>query len=87
MYFRQISGDGVNFGYPFGSTYTLAFSRILYPDEILGAYNVADAPRQDRVIVDAELRADGSTMTFLYGGMGTVPVQTAPNGSRYVNST
>ena len=84
MYFRQISGDGVNFGYPFGSTYTLAFSRILYPDEILVAYNVADAARHDRVIVDAELHADGSTKTFLYGGMGTVPVQTAPNGSRYV---
>ncbi len=31
MYFRQISGDGENFGFPFGTTYTLAFSRILYP--------------------------------------------------------
>ncbi|HWJ17588.1 MAG TPA: hypothetical protein VNR65_02565, partial [Geobacterales bacterium] len=84
MYFRQISGDGVNFGIPYGSTYTLAFSRILYPDEILVAYNVADANREDRVIVDAELHADGSTMTFLYGKSGTVPVETAPDGSRYV---
>ena len=55
-----------------------------HPDEILVAYNVADPAPQDRVIVDAELRAAGSTMTFLCGGMGTVPVQTAPNGSRYV---
>ena len=33
MYFRQISGNGVDFGFPFGTTYTLAFSRILYPEE------------------------------------------------------
>src|SRR5215472_14182637 len=45
MYFRQISGDGQHFGFPFGFAYTLAFSRILYPDEILIAYNVSDAPR------------------------------------------
>jgi hypothetical protein len=30
MYYRQISGDGENFGFPFGSQYTLAFSRLLY---------------------------------------------------------
>jgi alpha-amylase len=30
MYYRQISGDGVDFGFPYGATYTPAFSRILY---------------------------------------------------------
>ena len=35
MYYRQISGNGIDFGLPFGSTYTLAFSRILYPTEVL----------------------------------------------------
>ena len=35
MYYRQISGDGVQFGFPFGSTYTLAFSRVLYGQEVL----------------------------------------------------
>ena len=25
-------GDGVHFGFPFGTTYTLAFSRMLYPE-------------------------------------------------------
>jgi len=48
-----------------------------------GCFGENSANRQDRVVVAAELHADGST-TFLYGGMGTVPVQTAPNGSRYV---
>jgi glycosidase len=84
MYFRQISGNGEQFGLPFGSTYTLAFSRILYPNEILVAYNVEGNTRHDRVIVDATLHQDGSSMRFLYGGTGTVPVRTAGDGSRFV---
>jgi glycosidase len=84
QYFRQISGDGQQFGFPFGSAYTLAFSRVLYPDEILVAYNVENNDRHDSVIVDASLHADGSSMRFLYGGSGTVPVQTAADGSRFV---
>jgi alpha-amylase len=84
MYFRQISGDGQHFGFPFGSTYTLAFSRILYPTEILVAYNVDSNTRHDSVIIDADLHSNGSSMRFLYGGTGAVPVRTAPNGSRFV---
>jgi glycosidase len=84
MYYRQISGDSTHFGFPFGETYTLAFSRLLYGTETLVAYNVSGAPRNDSVIVDATLHSSGS-MRFLYGGTGTVPVQTAPDGSRFVN--
>lgn len=84
MYYRQISGDGEHFGFPFGSTYTLAFSRVLYPREILVAYNVSDQSRQDRVIVDAILRPEPSKMQFLHGKSGTVPVQTSPSGARFV---
>ena len=46
MYFRQISGNGVDFGFPFGTTYTLAFPRILYPEEVLVAYNVSGSARR-----------------------------------------
>ncbi len=84
IYFRQISGDGENFGFPFGFTYTLAFSRMLYPNEILVAYNVEDNDRHDSVIVDSTLHADGSTMRFLYGATGTIPVGTANDGTRFV---
>lgn len=83
MYYRQISGDGVNFGFPYGYTYTLAFSRLLYGQEVLVAYNVSDQPRNDCVIVDSTFHG-GGTMKYLYGGTGTIPVQTAPDGSRYV---
>jgi hypothetical protein len=68
---------------PFGSTYTLAFSRILYPNEVLIAYNVSSSPRQDSVVVDATLHPDPSSMTYLYGGTGTVPVQSGPDGARF----
>jgi len=84
MYYRQISGDGEHFGFPFGSTYTLAFSRLLYATEVLVAYNVADHTRHDRVIVDATLHPEPSTMTFLYGGAGTIEVETSASGARFV---
>jgi len=84
MYYRQISGDGEHFGFPYGATYTLAFSRVLYGQEILVAYNVSSQPRNDHVIVDATLHADGSSMRFLYGGAGTTQVSTASDGSRSV---
>ena len=84
MYYRQISSDGLTFGLPYGSTYTLAFSRLLYGREILIAYNVSDKARHDRVIVDATLHPEPSRMTFLYGKAGTVQVQTAPSADRFI---
>ncbi len=85
MYYRQISGNDQNFGFPFGSAYTLAFSRILYPQEVLVAYNVSDQARHDAIAVDSVLHPDASTMSFLYGGAGAVPVQTAADGTRFVH--
>ncbi len=84
VYYRQISGDGAHFGFPFGSDYTLAFSRMLYGREILVAYNVSGAARSDCVIVDATLHPASSRMQFLYGKAGSVPVSTAPDGTRFV---
>lgn len=84
MYYRQISGDGQHFGFPFGTSYTLAFSRLLYGQEVLVAYNISGQPRNDFVIVDSTLHADGATMRFLYGGPGTTAVATGADGSRFV---
>ena len=85
MYYRQIAGDCTNFGLPFGTPYTLAFSRILYGNEVLVAYNVSDLNRNDCVIIDASFHKAGETMRFLYGKSGTVNVQLAPDGfSLYV---
>jgi glycosidase len=85
MYFRQISGDGVGFGLPYGTTYTLAFSRLLYGREILVAYNVSSASRNDRVVIDADLHKAGEKMTYLYPkGKGDVTVGQAPDGTTFV---
>ena len=84
MYFRPISGDGVHFGFPFGNSYTLAFSRILYGREVLVAYNVSSNPRNDAIVVDAAIHADGDQLQFLYGGAGNVSASTAPDGTRLV---
>jgi glycosidase len=84
MYYRQISGDGVNFGFPFGSTYTLALSRVLYGEEVLVAYNVSASARNDCVLVDSTIYPHGATLRFLYGGAGTVLAHTAPDTARYV---
>lgn len=86
MYFRQISGDGTHFGFPYGTTYTLAFSRILYGKEVLVAYNVADQDRKDCIIVDGAMHNEGDNMTFLYGKPTgtTTTVKQAPSGARYV---
>ncbi|MFL5045697.1 MAG: alpha-amylase family glycosyl hydrolase [Xanthobacteraceae bacterium] len=84
MYFREISGDGQNFGLPFGRSYTLAFSRMLYGAEVLVAYNVSDQKRDDCVVVDSSLHHPGSSVSFLYGKTGSASVQRAGNGTAFV---
>jgi glycosidase len=84
MYYRQISADGEHFGFPYGSTYTLAFSRLLYPAEVLVAFNVSAEARNDCIIVDAGYQGEGERMDFVYGGEGSVPVRSSRSGARFV---
>lgn len=84
MYYRQISSDGIHFGFPYGTSYTLAFSRIAYGSEVLVAYNVSSQPRSDNIIVDASIHVKGSKMSYLYGDSGKVPVNESPDGARFV---
>jgi glycosidase len=75
MYFREISGNGIDFGLPQGHPCTLAFSRILAGQEILVAYNTSTTEmREDYVIVDNVVQNPGKHMKFLYGGVGSVEV-------------
>lgn len=89
IYFREISGNGRDFGLPQGQPCTLAFSRILGFQEILIAYNTSyNESREDYVIVDRDLNsAPNATLKFLYGGSGEVEVKKHPdpnNSARFV---
>jgi len=81
MYFRQISGDGERFGFPYGNSYTLAFSRVLYAQEILVAYNVSGEPRSDYIVIDGSLHQPGDRLKFLLGNDRDVVVRRAADGT------
>ena len=80
MYFREISGNGVDFGLPQGQPCTLAFSRILAEQEVLVAYNTSTTePRSDYVIVDNTIQKAGTRMNLLFGGEGSIEVLSHPD--------
>jgi len=88
MYFREISGNGSDFGLPEGNPCTLAFSRILAGQEVLVAYNTSMTDqRRDFVIVDAIIQGDRPNMKLLYnsrGKSGDIAIHKHPNSSRFV---
>jgi glycosidase len=65
QYFREISGNGNDFGYPIDGRCTLAYSRILDDTEVLVALNLDAAPRADYITVDANLNAAGTALRNL----------------------
>jgi glycosidase len=84
MYYRQISADGISFGFPTDKEYTLAFSRVVYGQEVLVAFNVSGSSRSDCVLIDASYHEAGDQLQFLYGGSGTITVQQASSGTLFV---
>jgi glycosidase len=65
QYFREISGNGVNFGFPIDSNCTLAYSRILDDTEILIVMNLDAKQRMDYINVDSYLSPAGKKMINL----------------------
>jgi len=65
QYFREISGNGIDFGYPIDGKCTLAYSRILDDTEMLIAMNLETRPRADFITVDASLTPIGKKMVNL----------------------
>ncbi len=76
QYFREISGNGTDFGYPLDGRCTLAYSRILDDTEVLVAMNLDGDPRQDFITVDANLSPPGIPLANLLApGQVAVTVQ------------
>jgi hypothetical protein len=86
IYFREISGNGTEFGYPGGNPCTLAYSRLLAGSEILIAYNTSTTDaRNDFVIVDGSIQAGRANLNVLYSSAGktgrVVPIQPGSFGA------
>lgn len=80
MYFREISGNGRDFGLPSGQPCTLAFSRVLADQEVLVAYNTSTTEaRADCIVVDSEIQKLRPELRHVYGRSGAVPVERHPN--------
>ena len=78
IYFRQISGNGVDFGYAEGQPCTLAFSRLLAGSEVLVAYNTSTSDgREDHVLVDSSIQAGRGQMEVLYSNAGATGTKVA----------
>jgi len=85
QYFREISGSGVDFGYPIDGRSTLAYSRILDSTEILVTMNLDMKPRSDFVTVDSSLSPNDKEMVNLLDARSRVKI-TEVNGRRIVHT-
>ena len=65
QYFREISNNGTEFGYPVDGQCTLAYSRILDTTEILVTLNLDKTPRNDFITIDNRLNPSGSRLVNL----------------------
>lgn len=72
LYFRQVSGNGQDFGFSRGAGGILAFSRILSDRETLVVANMnAEHPFAGHVLVDSDLNREARTMKVAYSNLGS----------------
>ncbi len=78
IYFREISGNGSDFGHSFGKGGMLAFSRILYNREIMIAANTSPTQNfQGQILLDLDLNRPPRKMSLVYSNLGTSGTATA----------
>ncbi len=82
QYFREVSGNGIDFGFPIDGKCTLAYSRILDDTEILIAINLDSQSRKDFITVDSNLMPEGRRLTDLLRPDALFTVETT--GKRHV---
>jgi len=84
MYMRDFSNDGKVFHLPFYDDCLLAFSRILFDEEVLIVYNRSVTKVGEEYIgVDRHLNPEGSIFRFCYGDEGEIHVLKNEDGSRH----
>jgi glycosidase len=70
FYFREVAGNGTDFGHSFGAGGLVAFSRILVDREIVVVANTAMQPFTGAVLVDRDLNATPRQMRVAYSNRG-----------------
>ncbi|HEX6892020.1 MAG TPA: alpha-amylase family glycosyl hydrolase [Chryseolinea sp.] len=84
MYMRETSHDGKTFQLPITHDCLLAFSRILYDEEMLIVYNDSlTSIDEEYIVVDRHLNPEGSVFRYCYGAEGKVHVLKNEDGSRH----
>ncbi len=81
FYFREVAGNGTDFGHSFGAGGLVAFSRILVDREIVVIANTGMQPFTGAVLVDRDLNATPRQMRVAYsnrGNTGTGTVRQLP---------
>ena len=71
IYFREISGNGVDFGHSFGAGGIVAFSRILSDREVLVVANTGAQRFSGAVLVDRDINARPHRMAIAYSNRGS----------------
>lgn len=80
LYFRQVSGNNIDFGHSKGPGGILAFSRILADREILILANTSyHNSFSGSVLVDVDLNRNQSNMIYSYGNMAQPGSNQNPN--------
>ena len=83
QYFRDISGNGTDFGPPTSGKCTLAFARVLDTTSVVVAMNLDTEPRSDCVAIDANLNPPGKVLVDQIGRR-TFTVEQSPSGVAFV---
>ncbi len=84
MYMREVSHDGHWFQLPVTQDCLLAFSRILYDEEMLVIYNSSPEQEDEEYIcIHSHLNPEGEVFRYLYGAKGKIHVLRNEDGSRH----
>lgn len=84
MYMRESSQDGRNFSMPVSQDCMLAFSRILYDEEMVIVYNSSlQHDDEEYISIDNHINPEGAVFRYCYGGRGKIHVLRNEDGTRH----
>ncbi|HEV2352917.1 MAG TPA: alpha-amylase family glycosyl hydrolase, partial [Puia sp.] len=91
LYFREVSGNGRDFGHSSGIGGILSFSRILYDRELVIVANTSTTRRfEGYVVMDVDINRSGPAITVAWsnlGSSGTSNVEIIPAANFYIGDT